>query len=176
MKYMNIFGRKISVVAGLLIALLVGTASAALIEHYTTLSGEVEVTNPISVAGDGDSDMLDMTDDTAGFTITNTDSNAINVEVVTTLYLDLPEAITEDMSLFEVNDVEGIEITVDGKILECIDGSYVPVTVSATGVTGLGTPDDPFVPGETIVPVIFEADPGVVPGVYTIQVEVNPSV
>ena len=157
--------------------LVIGTASAALIANYATLTGEVEVTNPITVVGDGTGTLLDMGDGTGGFTITNTDSGDIGVEAVTTLYLDvLDGTIPEDMYLYEVDDVEGITITVNGVTLlySEVEEAYNTLTITAVGGTGTGTEGDSFVSGTTPVPVTFVAVPGVVTGDYTIQVAVNP--
>ena len=174
-KKLNILGRKVPILAVMMALLVIGTASAALISNYATLTGDVTVTNPISVAGDGDSAMLDMTDDAAGFTITNTGTPDIDVEVVTTLYLGLPtdtEPTPEDLLACEVTDLAGITITVGNTEMNSVTGLN-PVTMTAIGGTGTGTEEYPYT-GITIVPVIFDAVPGVVTGVYTIQVAVNP--
>ena len=172
-KKIDILGRKVPVLAVMMVLLVIGTASAALIANYATLTGDVTVTNHISVVGDGGTTLLDMGDGTGGFTITNTDSVGIDVEAVTTLYLNLPVDPTPQQLIdCEVTDVTGITITVNGFTLlySELEGAYNTLTITATGGTGT----DPFVPGITDVPVTFVAVPGVVTGDYTIQVAVNP--
>lgn len=181
-KKIDILGRKIPVLAVMMVLLVIGTASAALIVNYAVLTGTVEVTNPIGVVGDGVDDpaMLDMTDDgVAAFTVTNTGTTDISVNVVTTLYLGLPIDILtpEEMEAYEVNDFEGITMNINGVPLTFSNGVYGIETITVAGgtvETDLETSATTFIPGSINVPVSFVADPGVVTGVYTIQVEVNP--
>ena len=49
MRTINMFGRKMPVLAILMAALIVGTASAAVYSHYATLEGTVEIGSPITV-------------------------------------------------------------------------------------------------------------------------------
>ena len=177
-KKIDILGRKIPVLAVVMALLIIGTASAALIVNYAVLTGTVEVTNPIGVAGDTDATTLSLSDDGAAtFTVTNSDPDAIDVEVVTTLYLNVPDIDPGDMMQYKVTDFEGITMKIDDTPLTSTDGVYDVVTIAATGgtvETDPNTSETTFVAGTTIVPVTFVAVSGVEIGTYTIQVEVNP--
>lgn len=163
----EIFRKKVPILVVLAILLVIGTASAALIANYATLSGIYEVKQTVFVLGDNEeNDLITFgTNGVGTFIIINTGDDA-DVDVFTTLYLDLPENPTpENFSTCEVTDVEGITMNINGTDLIYGEDSYLPATIEVLGGE----------PGIKHVTVIFEAEPGVVPGVYTIQVEVNPS-
>ena len=164
-KKLNIFKRKVPVLAVMVILLIIGTASAALIANYATLTGIYEVKQTIFVVGDNEAnDLITFgTDGVGTFVILNTGNDA-EVEILTTLYLDLPDPIPEDVSPYEVTDVEGITITVNGTDLAYGEESYLPATIEVLSGE----------PGITHVTVTFDSVPAVVPGDYTIQMEVNP--
>ena len=92
-KKLNIFGRKVPVLAVMMALLVIGTASAAVFLNYATLSGDVEVTTPISVteAGGesplaiGGSGNLYFDSPPASFTINNDGTTSVDVMLVTTL-------------------------------------------------------------------------------------------
>ena len=164
-KKLNIFKRKVPVLAVMVILLIIGTASAALIANYATLTGIYEVKQTIFVVGDNEANtkITFGTDGVGTFVIINTGNDA-EVEILTTLCLDLPDPVPEDMSPYEVTDVEGITITVNGTDLVYEEESYLPAIVQVSGGE----------PGITHVTVTFDAISAVVPGDYTIQMEVNP--
>ena len=170
-KKLNIFGRKVPVLAVIMAVLIIGTASAALIVNYATLTGTYTIDETITVAGDGTTaDLIDITDGTAIFTITNK-GDATSVNVDTTLYLDVPETMPIDKTMedYMVTDTTGITITYTppGTAPDDTSGNYVLVNVPIS----VGTPTTPV---GTPVTVTFVAVPGVVTGDYTIQVEVKP--
>ena len=161
----EIFKRKVPILAVMVILLIIGTASAALIANYATLTGIYEVKQTIFVVGDNEeNDLITFgTNGVGTFIIINTGDDA-EVEILTTLYLDLPDPVPEDMSPHEVTDVEGITITVNEIDLAYGEESYLPVIVQVLSGE----------PGITHVTVTFDSVPAVVPGDYTIQIEVNP--
>ena len=163
-KKINILGRKVPVLAVIMVLLVIGTASAALIDHYATLSGDVTVAETISVTGNGDPipngeiGSITFTDEMATFTIDN-DGDGTSVNLVTTLFLDeSAEAIT---------DTEGITITyvVNADPLQ---------TYELTGDAGILPQVITVEPGFNTVTVTFGADPALETGLYTIQVAVDP--
>ena len=165
-KEIKIFKRKVPVLAVMVILLLIGTSSAALIANYATLSGTYEVKQTVFVVGDNEANtkLTFGADGVGTFIILNTGNDA-EVEILTTLYLDLPTDPTpEDVSPYEVTDVEGITISIDGIDLVYGEEDYLPATVQVLGGE----------PGINHVTVAFDSVPAVVPGEYTIQVEVNP--
>ena len=165
-KKIEIFKRKVPILAVVVILLIIGTASAALIANYAILSGTYEVKQSVFVVGDNEANtkMTFGADGVGTFIIINTGED-VEVEILTTLYLDLPTDPTpEDMSPYEVTDVEGITISVNGIDLVYGEESYLPATVQV--LTGE--------PGINHVTVTFDSVPALVPGEYTIQVEVNP--
>ena len=176
-KKLNILGRKVSVLAVMMALLVIGTASAALIVNYATLSGTFEVTNPITVTG---SDFEAGIGGGAGvFTITNTDETTVPVDVLVTLSLD---ATSTAIPYGPVTNDDGIVMTIivdDGtvsavtttlvNINDCGEYDTVIVTVPAA------SDDDAPVSGSTTVTVTFATDdPAVEPGIYTINVAINP--
>ena len=52
-KNIEIMGRKVSVMAIVVALLLISTASAALIQHYALMEGDVTINSPITVSVDG---------------------------------------------------------------------------------------------------------------------------
>lgn len=175
-KKLNILGRKIPVLAVMMAILIIGTASAALIVNYAVLTGEVTVTNPVTITdgantavASGGTGVLTFVEDEAGFTIDNGGDPA-NVNLVTTLYLGLPTAENmpddESESNYIVADTEGITITYT------LSGVDYPLI----GEAGLALSDQviPIGSGANVIAVVFDADPGLMTGTYTIQVEVNP--
>lgn len=170
MKPINIFGRKISVVAVLMIALLVGTASAALITSYGSVSGIFTVQETISV--DGGSFTADMASGTASFNIGN-EGDATSVNIIVGLVLD------DGLEISPVINDDGITLTLvtdsgtpPGTVyLSDIDdpdetGEYNAIEVSVPGATTES--------GSVSVTITFGADSGVEPGDYTINVDVVP--
>ena len=180
MKTINIFGRKISVVAVLMIALLVGTASAAMISHYAELSGTVEVPTII----DTSSDIIEFavttnevgTTGVGTFDITNAIESNVEVSVDTELWVD-PDSDASTANSYMVVDTSGIVITYGTGTPaspDDVSGDYGLVVVTATAGTEDSEYLDETVPGVTSVQVTFVAEPGVVTGTYTINVDVNP--
>ena len=161
----KILNRKIPILAIIATLLVIGTASAALIANYATLSGVYEVKQTVYVLGDNEANtkLTFGVDGVGTFIILNT-GNDTEVEIFTTLYLDLPDPLPEDVSLYEVTDVEGITININEIDLVYGEDGYLPATIQILSIE----------PGTTYVTVTFESDPAVVPGDYTIQVEVNP--
>lgn len=49
----EIFGRKVSIATILIVILVIGTASAAVFEHYAKMEGNLSIGSPISVSIDG---------------------------------------------------------------------------------------------------------------------------
>ena len=165
-KKIEIFKRKVPILAVVLFLLILGTASAALITNYAILSGIYEVKQTVYVLGDNEANtkLTFGADGVGNFNIINT-GNDTEVEIFTTLYLNLPENPTpEILSTSEVTDTEGITINIDGTDLVYGEESYLHATVQVLGGE----------PGINHVAVAFETEPAVIPGMYTIQVEVNP--
>ena len=169
-KKLNIFGRKVPVLAVMMVLLVIGTASAALIVNYATLSGTFEVgeTIGVTVTDAGDLTKLDFETDGVGvFTINNADTGVVNASVVTTLLLDQDGEGNLDSA--PVSDTEGITIIYD------IDTDNTePYTL--VGLKNQLIPDQviPIASGDNVVTVTFEGNPDLEIGVYTIQVAVNP--
>lgn len=174
MKQINIFGRKISIVAVLMIALLIGTASAAMIVNYASLTGTVNVPSIIDTTGDSIEFTVTTTGEGTTGTGTLTITNAIGSDVVVSIDTELwvePDGEGSAES-YMVTDTTGITISYDVTVPTNpgdIDGDYELVSATALGGTGY-----PVVAGNTDVIVSFTAIPGVVTGVYTIHVDVNP--
>ena len=164
-KKIEIFKRKVPILAVVVILLIIGTASAALIANYAILNGTYEVKQTVFVVGDNEANtkMTFGTDGVGTFIIINT-GNDTEVEILTTLYLNLPDPTPEDVSPYEVTDVEGITISVNGIDLVYGEENYLPAIVQVLSGE----------PGITHVTVTFDSVPAVIPGEYTIQVEVNP--
>ena len=165
-KEIKIFKRKVPILAVVAILLILGTASAALISNYATLNGIYEVKQTVFVLGDNEANnrLTFGADGVGAFIIINT-GNDTEVEIFTTLYLNLPiEPVPEDMSPYEVIDIEGITINIDGTDLVYEEDRYLPATIEVLSGE----------PGIKRVMVNFETESAVVPGVYTIQVEINP--
>lgn len=166
MKPINIFGRKISVVAVLIVALLIGTASAALITTYGGVSGTVEVPETFSIVGNDPSvdsyipNLIIFTENSGNMEITNNIDSGVTANIVTSVYRgDAPEPNTQGVSIEYI--VGGITI---GTSNGAIDGSMsvVPITVPANDIVD--------------VTVTFIPDAALDPGDYTIQIDVNPVV
>ena len=157
-KKLNILGRKVPVLAVMMALLVIGTASAALIVNYATLSGTYEVGETITVVGNNvsnENEILFNGDGKGNFTITNVGS-PVNVTVNTTLLL-------EDVMVI---DTEGITVT------------YNPGVPNIPDDTN-GVYEDVFVMAfteDTVVTVTLGTIPGVVAGNYTLEVDVNPYV
>lgn len=165
-KEIKIFKKKVPILAIMMAIMVIGTASAALISNYGTLSGTYQVKQTFFVLGDNEeNDLLIFgPDGRSNFIIVNT-GDYREVEINTTLYLDLPvEATPEQIIACEVTDTEGITVTVDGTPLVYENGKYNPIIVQIL----YGEPEIIH------IPVIFDADPALLPGIYTIQVKVNP--
>ena len=158
MKQYKILGRKVSVLAIIMAVLLIGTASAAVFQHYATLSGTITVTNDISVTDD-DGDLIPIGDlgdlrftSPATFTINNGGDEPVIVELATSLHLDTllvtdETGLTVDYSVIEGTGVEGG------------NGIGVPILVPPGGLT---------------IDVEFDAVDNAIPGEYRVQVDVNP--
>ena len=153
MKKIEIFGKKVPLFAILIALLVIGTASAAVFLNYATLTGDFDVVGDgISVTdsddlelGLGESGILNFSSP-ATFTINNDGTIPVIVDLVTTLYLD-------DVL---VTDEEGL--TVDYSVFE------------GTGVEeGLVL----VPPGGLTIDVEPSYARNVIPGTYTLQVEVN---
>ena len=171
-KKINMLGIKVPVIAILIALLVIGTASAALIVNYATLTGEVAVYNPIGVI-DGDNTLLPRGTDG----VINFDGNGVatfkidnggvpaNVNLVTTLMLDQdgPATLYEPV---EVTDTEGITITYT------IGGASYPLT----GVKGQVLPDQtiPLATAYNTITVTFDGVAGLETGIYSIIVAINP--
>lgn len=168
-KKFNIFGRKVPVLAVVMAVLIIGTASAALIANYATLSGTFEVGETIVVTSDGDTILNGETGTIvfnesggANFTIANSgDGTTVNLN--TTLLLD------EGTGPVVVDNTEGITITYE--IDTDTEDPYILI-----GLENQLIPDQviPIANGDNLVTVTFEGDPALVTGNYTIQVAVNP--
>lgn len=156
MKQINIFGRKVSVVAVLIVALLVGTASAAVFMNYATLSGDVTVTSPIVVSDSGgpmnigDIDgVLNFDSPPATFTIQNTGTEGVIVYLVSTI-------------------IEGDETVPTG--------DAVSVIYTASGSNQVDTDGSLLINGEEIITVDVDlSSEANVVGTYTVTVAVNPA-
>ena len=158
-KKFDIFGRKVPVLAVMMVILVIGTASAAIFTNYATLSGDVTVDTGISVNGIPLDDVGDLvfSDQSASFTINNAGDEAVNIWLVTTIY-----------EVDAYGDIIGEPLTItDGfDIVYSIgngDALINPVSIPADGTTTEGTDID----------VEFSAPSNVV-GDYRIIVEVNP--
>ena len=159
-KKLNIFGRKVPVLAVMMVLLVIGTASAALIENYANLSGDVTVTNPISVYDSngalttttvvGDLDF----NSPAIFTITNSGINDATVELAGSI---LP---ADDFQ----PDTIGLSITYS------VEGGSIPEGTTQVLVPG----GDVANPGQSVVTVTLNAVPNIEPGTYIVTVAVNP--
>ena len=169
MRKVNILGRKVSVLAILMAVLVIGTASAAIFMNYATLTGQVTVSNdisvtdyegnPIIIGGDGDLNF----NSPATFTINNVGTEPVIVDLLTTLYLDTN---TEDeIDGIIVTDYAGL--TVDYSVIEGVG------VEGANNGEGLGAIPVLVPPGGLTVDVTFEATDNTIPGEYTIQVDVN---
>jgi len=152
MKKIELFGKKVPIIAIIMAVLVIGTASAALFYNYATLRGDIEVTNAISVS-DYDTDPIEIGGDgelifssPATFVVNNDGNEPVIVDLVTTLYL-------EDVL---VTDEEGL--TVDYSVL---DGTGVEEGLVLVP------------PGGLTIDVEFDAVDNAIPGTYTVQVEVN---
>ena len=172
-KKLNILGRKVPILAVMMALLVIGTASAALILNYATLSGTFNVDETLTVNG-GVSETITFNEIGVGtFTIEN-EGDGTDVYLKTRLYLDpdgdgdgsLPSAL--------VTDTEGITITytssdiIDPAAPGDVLGVYEDVTATVTG----GTPGASVT---TAVTVTLVATPGVETGVYTLEVDVDPT-
>ena len=156
MKKIEIFGKKVPVIAILIALLVIGTASAAVFLNYATLSGTVDVSNGISVT-DSDGDIFEANgegvlnfESPAVFTINNANNEPAIVNLVTTLTLDT----------VPVDDFAGL--TVDYSV---IDGTGVEATDPGTLVL--------VPPGGLTVDVEFDAADDAMPGEYEVIVAVE---
>lgn len=166
-KKIDILGRKVPILTIMVSLIIISTASAALIVNHATLSGLYEVKQTIYVLGDNEANtkITFGVDGVGTFIIINTGDD-VEVEMITTLYLDLPDDPTEEQMLsHKVTDVEGITLNINGTDLVYGEESYLPTTVQIVGGEL----------GVTHVMIAFDSVIAVVPGDYTIQVEVNPS-
>lgn len=168
-KKLNILGKKVPVLAVMIALMVIGTASAALIVNYATLTGDVTVDQTIFVVGNDQAsspnpNLLVFTDGVATFTIEN-EGTTTNVEVNTALYLD-PDGTGTEVSTM-VTDTTGLTV------------SYTPGTPTSPPDAG-GVYDSVIVeaPGgvTTTVTVTLGTNPGVETGVYTVYVDVDPIV
>ena len=153
MRTINMFGRKMPIIAILMALLVIGTASAAVFIHYATLSGTVEVTNDISVDDieiDG-SGTLVFTDYSASFTINNDGDEPVIVELDTSLYF------TQEL----VINHEGL--SVDYSVINDYDNSHDNIEIGSVLVP----------PGGLTVDVEFDATGNTIPGTYEIMVFVS---
>ena len=167
-KKLNILGRKVPILAVMMALLVIGTASAALILNYATLTGTFTVGETLSVTGNdvaipnGEAGAItfDVTSGEAIFTIDN-DGADTSVNLVTTLFLDANE--------LPISDARGITITygVDTSISQSYE-------LTGTADAGILSQDILVDSGLNTVTVDFDQDPALVTGVYTIQVAVNP--
>lgn len=158
MKKIEIFGKKVPVIAILIALLVIGTASAALFYNYATLEGTVKVTNDISVTDSdlvtfhiGDEGTGNLTfESPAKFTINNAGDEPVIVKLVTSLFFENNELTTEE-------ELEGLylyySVIEDGEDIES-----GPVLVP---------------PGGLMVDVEFETADNAFPGNYTIQVAID---
>ena len=176
-KKLNILGRKVPILAVMMALLVIGTASAALIVNYATLTGTFGVTNPITV--NGDNFVTGIGGGAGVFTIANTDTDAVDVDVLVTLSLDATNEATQDGPV--TNDA-GIVMTLTATT---DDGTITIVSGTLGGINELGEYDivgitvpaaaDASTPSSTTVTVTFATtDPAVEPGTYTIEVAINP--
>ena len=155
-KKIDIFGRKVPVLAVMMVLLVIGTASAAVFTNYATLSGDVTVETGISVNGIplDDIGVLSFDGQSATFTINNTGDESVGVELVTTIY---------EVDAF--GDIIGDPLTTSNgfDVVYSMDSTVLdnPVSIPADDITG------------TDINVEFSAPSNVV-GEYRIIVEVNP--
>ena len=156
MRTINIFGRKMPILAILMGLLVIGTASAAVFLNYATLSGTVEVTNDISVDDieiDGTGTLV-FTDYLASFTINNDGDEPVIVYLDTSLYFN------GDIVYGDVVNYDGL--SVDYSVIDDYDGDdnvetgYVLVP-----------------PGGLTVDIEFDATGNTIPGTYEIMVFVS---
>ena len=156
----EIFGKKVPVIAILIALLVIGTASAAVFSNYATLKGTATVTNnisaslgdgtPINLGGEG---VVDFNDEVV-FTINNGNEEPIIVNLVTTLTLN------NGSGAMPITDEAGL--TVDYSV------------INGTGVEANGTGTLVLVPpGGLTVDVTFDAAGNAMPGEYEVTVAID---
>ena len=91
MKEITIFKRKVPFITILIALLVIGTASAALIQHYALMEGDVTINSPITVSVDGT--VVDLGE-----------PHTLDAEIVTT-----PDTISETL---EFNNTHGSPVDV----------------------------------------------------------------
>ena len=161
-KKIEIFGKKVPIIAILMVVLVIGTASAALFNNYATLIGTEEVKPQVYVT-DSDGTQIDPEEggtlnfsSPATFTINNTGNSIVTVRLNDTLNA------TDEFGT-DVNE-DGLSVAYSGNGVNTT-GDLVTVKVpAANGV----------VEGMSIVTVTLVQAPNVIPGNCTIEVDVDP--
>lgn len=100
-KKIEIFGRKVPVIAIMIVLLVIGTASATVFNHYATLTGNVVIDSPITVIDD-DGDRIPIGDfgdltftSSAEFKVENSGNGDVTVYLVTTIKDIIGEEVQE---------------------------------------------------------------------------------
>lgn len=133
MKTINIFGKKVSIAVILVIALMIGVASAAVYTHYGTLTGTVTVmgtstleiidstSEEVVLDGTGD---LEFVDGSSSFTIKNTGSTV--VELLLTHSIDAYQELI-DGTIVDINE-DGLTLVLSGDRISIV-GEDTIVTI-----------------------------------------------
>ena len=97
-KKIEIFGKKVPLIAILVVALIISTASAAVYQHYATMMGDVAINSPVHIIVDGEviplggtyeltiDDIMPLCTISETFYFNNTYGSPIDVSVLWILY------------------------------------------------------------------------------------------
>ena len=165
-KKIEIFGKKVPIIAILMVVLVIGTASAALFNNYATLIGTEEVKPQVYVT-DSDGTQIDPEEggtlnfsSPATFTINNTGNSNVTVRLNHTLNATNETGANVNEEGLSVA-YSGIDVNTTGTYLNALVLVEVPAAVS--DVEGMST-----------VTVTLVQEPNVIPGNCTIEVEIDP--
>ena len=161
-KKIEIFGKKVPVIALVIALLVIGTASAAVFMNYATLTGTDVIDGPSIYVIDSDGNIVPTGDDgdlnfssPATFSINNTADTNVTVELNTTLSVTNSTGSTvNDDGITVVYSGDGVNVTTD------------PVTVV---VPAADTEE-----GQSVVTVTLIYAPNIMAGNCTVTVDVDP--
>ena len=166
-KKYEIFGRKVSVLAIVMAILIIGTASAAIISNYATLTGTVTVTDEIYIHNHAG--LIPF-----GTSVTLVDGDILEIGIAETFTIHNDDTTIVTLQLNGI--IEPVET--DGPNTYGLSITYSGTDVTTDATTGITTVEVPggdgTNPGSVIVSVTLNALPNMEPGSYTVAVEVVP--